>query len=79
VGGAGSTGKGEENIKISGAHTIVEMMRKGMKPTGACLEALPCGRNGYEQSKRAMFALHDGEQARLLPCQPFFDEIGGGE
>src|SRR5271155_1485217 len=40
VGGAGSTGKGEENIKICGGHTIVEMMRKGMSPTDACLEAL---------------------------------------
>src|ERR1700694_3932329 len=30
VGAAGSTGKGEENIKISGGHTIIEMMRKGM-------------------------------------------------
>ena len=41
-GAAGSTGKGEENIKIAGAHTIVGMMRKGMKPADACLEA--CGR-----------------------------------
>lgn len=40
VGAAGSTGRGEENIKVSGAHTIVEMMRKGMPPTEACLEAL---------------------------------------
>jgi N4-(beta-N-acetylglucosaminyl)-L-asparaginase len=40
VGGAGSTGRGEENIKIAGGHTIVEMMRKGMSPTDACLEAL---------------------------------------
>src|SRR5450432_3939703 len=40
VGGAGSTGRGEENIKISGGHTIVEMMRKGMSPTDACLEVL---------------------------------------
>jgi N4-(beta-N-acetylglucosaminyl)-L-asparaginase len=40
VGGAGSTGRGEENIKISGGHTIVEMMRKGSSPTDACLEAL---------------------------------------
>ena len=29
IGGAGSTGRGEENIKISGGHTIVEMMRRG--------------------------------------------------
>jgi len=40
VGAAGSTGRGEENIRICGGHTIVEMMRKGMSPTDACLEAL---------------------------------------
>jgi N4-(beta-N-acetylglucosaminyl)-L-asparaginase len=40
VGAAGSTGRGEENIKVAGGHTIVEMMRKGMSPTDACLEAL---------------------------------------
>jgi len=40
VGGAGSTGRGEECIKVNGAHTIVEMMRKGLSPTEACLEAL---------------------------------------
>jgi N4-(beta-N-acetylglucosaminyl)-L-asparaginase len=109
VGGAGSTGKGEENIKISGGHTIVEMMRRGMKPTEACLEAMgrvarnynndkqklqtfhlyfyavnkdgeygsaSLWKNGYEASKVAMFAVHDGAQARLAPCKPFFDEIG---
>jgi N4-(beta-N-acetylglucosaminyl)-L-asparaginase len=112
VGGAGSTGKGEENIKISGGHTIVEMMRKGMKPTDACLEALgriarnynsdkkklntfhiyfyavnkdgeygsaSLWRNGYEASKNAAYAVHDGTQAHLMTCKPFFDEIGGGE
>ena len=109
VGGAGSTGKGEENIKVSGGHTIVEMMRKGMKPTDACLEAMgrvvrnynndkrklqtfhlyfyalnkdgeygsvSLWKNGYEESKVAMFAVHDGAQSRLVPCKPFFDEIG---
>lgn len=40
VGAAGSTGLGEENIRICGAHTIVEMMRKGMSPADACQEAL---------------------------------------
>ncbi len=112
VGGAGSTGKGEENIKISGGHTIVEMMRKGMKPGDACLEALgrvarnynndkkklgtfhlyyyalnkdgeygsaSLWKNGYEESKAAMFAVHDGTQARLAPCKAFFDEIGREE
>ncbi|HEY1483136.1 MAG TPA: N(4)-(beta-N-acetylglucosaminyl)-L-asparaginase [Candidatus Acidoferrum sp.] len=109
VGGAGSTGKGEENIKVSGGHTIVEMMRKGMKPTEACMEAMgrvvrnynndkkklgtfhlyfyalnkdgeygsvSLWKNGYEESKTAMFAVHDGTQSKLVPCKPFFDEIG---
>jgi len=40
VGAAGSTGRGEENIRIAGGHTIVEMMRRGTSPTDACLEAL---------------------------------------
>ena len=40
IGAAGSTGRGEENIRICGGHTIVELMRRGMSPTDACLEAL---------------------------------------
>jgi len=40
VGGAGSTGRGEENIRIVGGHTVVEMMRQGKSPKDACLEAL---------------------------------------
>ena len=39
VGGAGSTGVGEENIRIAGGHTIVENMRHGMDPREACLDA----------------------------------------
>ena len=109
VGGAGSTGKGEENIKISGGHTIVEMMRKGMKPADACLEAMgrvarnynndkkklgtfhlyfyalnkdgvygsaSLWKNGYEESKIAKFAVHDGTEARLENCKTYFDEPG---
>jgi len=40
VGSAGATGNGEENIKIAGAHTIVENMRHGMSPQEAGLDAL---------------------------------------
>ncbi len=40
IGGAGSTGRGEENIKISGGHTMVEAMRRGASPTDACMEAM---------------------------------------
>ncbi len=40
VGSAGATGAGEENIKIAGAHTIVENMRRGMSPQEAGIDAL---------------------------------------
>lgn len=40
VGSAGATGAGEENIKVAGAHTIVENMRKGMSPVEAGMDAL---------------------------------------
>jgi N4-(beta-N-acetylglucosaminyl)-L-asparaginase len=40
VGGAGSTGRGEENLRVAGAHTIVENMRHGMSAKDACLDAL---------------------------------------
>lgn len=40
VGSAGAIGAGEENIKVAGAHTIVENMRRGMSPQEAGLDAL---------------------------------------
>src|SRR5215831_7319988 len=40
VGAAGATGSGEENIKVAGAHTIVENMRHGMSPEEAGMDAL---------------------------------------
>jgi N4-(beta-N-acetylglucosaminyl)-L-asparaginase len=40
VGSAGATGSGEENIKVAGAHTIVENMRHGMSPQDASMDAL---------------------------------------
>src|SRR5947209_2704908 len=61
VGAAGSTGKGEENIKISGGHTIVEMIRKGMSPTDACLEAL-----------RRVARNYNGDQTRLSKFHLFY-------
>ena len=58
VGAAGSTGKGEENIKICGGHTIVEMMRKGMSPTDACLEALARIARNYNNDKKRLATFH---------------------
>ncbi len=40
VGSAGATGSGEENIKVAGAHTIVELMRQGLSPRDAGMETL---------------------------------------
>jgi N4-(beta-N-acetylglucosaminyl)-L-asparaginase len=40
VGSAGATGSGEENIKVAGAHTIVENMRHGMSPQEAGMDTL---------------------------------------
>jgi N4-(beta-N-acetylglucosaminyl)-L-asparaginase len=40
VGAAGATGSGEENIKVCGAHTVVENMRRGMSPEEAGMDVL---------------------------------------
>jgi N4-(beta-N-acetylglucosaminyl)-L-asparaginase len=108
VGGAGSTGRGEENIKIAGGHTVVEMMRRGMSPTDACLEALRRVVHNYDFDKSRLkmfdlqfyalnkngvygaaslwssngdgqpisYAVHDGTQAKSVPCTPLFQGAG---
>jgi N4-(beta-N-acetylglucosaminyl)-L-asparaginase len=71
VGGAGSTGRGEENIRIAGAHTIVENMRHGMTPKEAILDALKRVARNYDNDpvRLAPFDIHfyalrkDGEYA----------------
>ena len=40
VGSVGATGSGEENIKVAGAHTIIENLRHGMSPFDAGMDAL---------------------------------------
>ena len=40
VGSAGAIGSGEENIKVAGAHTIIENMRHGMTPLEAGMDAI---------------------------------------
>jgi N4-(beta-N-acetylglucosaminyl)-L-asparaginase len=40
VGAAGSTGRGEANIKTCGAFLIVEFMRQGMSPDEACMKTI---------------------------------------
>lgn len=105
TGAAGATGRGEENIKIAGGHTIVELMRRGMTPTDACLEAMQRVVRNYKpyperlrkidlefyalnkdglygsatmwredsRGRKRSYAVHDGTQAKMLPCTPLFD------
>ena len=40
VGSAGSTGRGEANILVSGGHLAVELLRQGRHPKDACVEVL---------------------------------------
>lgn len=107
VGGGGSTGRGEEDIKIAGGHTVVEMMRQGKSPADACLEALHRVVHNYDFDKSrlkmfdlqfyamnkdgehgaatlwsskdhpASYAVHDGTEAKSVPCTPIFEGTGG--
>src|SRR5689334_18362013 len=71
VGGAGSTGVGEENIRVAGGHTVVESMRRGMSPKEAVMEALKRVSRNYNDDKAKLdkldiefYALRkDGEHA----------------
>lgn len=54
VGAAGATGNGEENIRICGAHTIVENMRRGMSPQEAGIDALKRIARNYNNDKRKL-------------------------
>jgi N4-(beta-N-acetylglucosaminyl)-L-asparaginase len=40
IGAATATGHGEEVIRISGCHLVVELMRQGLSPQKACKEAV---------------------------------------
>lgn len=60
IGAAGSTGRGEANIKVCGGFLTVEHMRRGMAPTDACLETL----------RRA---IHLTEDRHLRGGRPDFD------
>ena len=71
VGGAGSTGVGELNIRVAGGHTIVEAMHRGLTPKEAVLEALKRVSKLFNDDKKMLdklgiefYALRkDGEHA----------------
>lgn len=59
-GAAGSTGRGEENIRVAGAHTVVENMRHGMSAKDAVLDCLKRVARNYsnEPAKLGQFDLN---------------------
>jgi len=57
VGGAGSTGRGEENLRVCGAHTIVENMRHGMSPKDAALDALKRVARNFDNDEKRLQAV----------------------
>ena len=54
VGGGGSTGVGELNIRVAGGHTVVESMRRGMTPKEAVLEALKRVSHLYNDDRKIL-------------------------
>ena len=54
IGAAGATGNGEENIKVCGAHTIVENMKHGMSPLEAGMDALKRIARNYNNDTRKL-------------------------
>ncbi len=54
VGAAGSTGRGEENIRVAGAHTVVENMRHGMPAEQAVLDCLKRIARNYDNDRQRL-------------------------
>jgi N4-(beta-N-acetylglucosaminyl)-L-asparaginase len=71
IGGCGSTGRGEENLRVCGAHTVVENMKHGMSPKDAILDTLKRVSRNFNDDKKRLEAIEinfyalrkDGEYA----------------
>ena len=76
VGGATATGVGEDVVRISGAHSVVEGMRYGLDPTVACravIERLARLRGTKVASSQvALLALDKQGRAGAFALQPGF-------
>ena len=82
IGAAVSTGRGESNIMVCGGFLTVEHMRRGMKPTDACMETLkrvmaatpprllePNGRPKFDLQFYAVNKLGEFGAASLYPAR----------
>ncbi len=57
VGGAGSTGRGEENLRVCGAQSVVENMRHGMSPKDAVLDVLKRVSRNFDHDQKRLEAV----------------------
>jgi N4-(beta-N-acetylglucosaminyl)-L-asparaginase len=57
VGGAGSTGRGEENLRVCGAQSVVENMRHGMTPKEAILDVLKRVSRNFDHDQKRLQAV----------------------
>jgi N4-(beta-N-acetylglucosaminyl)-L-asparaginase len=57
VGGAGSTGRGEENLRVCGAHTVVENMRHGLSPKESVLDCLKRVARNFDGDQKRLQAI----------------------
>ena len=76
IGGATATGVGEDVVRVSGAHAVVEAMRHGLDPTAACrsvIERLARLRGSrVAGSQVALLALDKQGRAGAFALQPGF-------
>ncbi|QDH72644.1 N(4)-(beta-N-acetylglucosaminyl)-L-asparaginase [Brevundimonas sp. M20] len=76
VGGATATGVGEDVVRVSGSHSVVEAMRHGLDPTAACrsvIERLARLRGTkVANSQVALLALDKQGRAGAFALQPGF-------
>lgn len=76
VGGATATGVGEDVVRVSGAHAVVEAMRHGLDPVAACrsvIERLARLRGAkVANSQVALLALDKQGRAGAFALQPGF-------
>ncbi|RZJ46779.1 MAG: N(4)-(beta-N-acetylglucosaminyl)-L-asparaginase [Brevundimonas sp.] len=76
VGGATATGVGEDVVRVSGAHAVVEAMRHGLDPAAACrsvIERLARLRGSrIANSQVALLALDKQGRAGAFALQPGF-------
>ncbi len=76
VGACTSTGQGEDVIRISGSHTVVELMRQGLSPEDACKGAIErimkIKKEKAKEIQVAFLALNKNGEVGAFGIQPGF-------